>query len=168
MKKILVIALTVLICPAFAQVLPPSGDGVVRVAVYDYRGFVLDDDAQRALMPPEEVFMRSVVAYEFCFKSDTERRARLFSYIQGYLENGGNVNVRDQKDDTALHFAAQFGDLELMTLLFKYNIEAKVKDNAGRTPLHLARKYSRRECAKALVDYDKELPKIEYVPVQGK
>jgi len=95
--------------------------------------------------------------------ADKEKADRLFGEMKAYLEEGGNVNARDVLGNTALHFAAQFNNLDLANLLFEYKIEAKVKNKDGRTPLHIARKAGYRDFAIALVQYDPELPEIMYV-----
>lgn len=55
------------------------------------------------------------------------------------IENGADVNVKQQKGTTPLHFAAQNGNLELIILLLEKGAQVNVRMEGGKLPADLAR-----------------------------
>ncbi|GIL93449.1 hypothetical protein Vretimale_12719 [Volvox reticuliferus] len=49
-----------------------------------------------------------------------------------------NVNIRDQLQRTALHWAAELGHVDAAELLIDYGIDVKAVECNGRTAVHLA------------------------------
>ena len=48
------------------------------------------------------------------------------------------VQAVDKENDTALHWAAYKGNVELVSLFLALGLSCKASDNYGQTPLHLA------------------------------
>eukprot|EP00041_Stephanoeca_diplocostata_P014727 m.277068 g.277068 ORF g.277068 m.277068 type:complete len:382 (-) comp19780_c0_seq5:223-1368(-) len=57
---------------------------------------------------------------------------------QEAVEQGVDVDARDDGEQTALHRAAGFGHAEVMALLLQMNAKVDASDESGSTPLHLA------------------------------
>ncbi|KAH9033917.1 ankyrin repeat-containing domain protein [Lactarius pseudohatsudake] len=49
---------------------------------------------------------------------------------------GADVNARDQDDETPLHLASYFPELELVQMLLDLGANVNAADNRGRSPLH--------------------------------
>ena len=54
------------------------------------------------------------------------------------LKKGANPNLSDSKGTTALIYAVQFENLELVNLLLKYKADKNLKDNDGKTAFEFA------------------------------
>lgn len=61
--------------------------------------------------------------------------------VKVLLQNGARVNDVDAKGKTALHFAAQYGRVEIGKILINSCASLNLKDEMGRTPLHLASEF---------------------------
>lgn len=59
-------------------------------------------------------------------------------YVQKYIENRGNVNVKDEIGYTALHIAAENKNFEMCELLLTNGANVNAKNKSGNTALHLA------------------------------
>ena len=60
------------------------------------------------------------------------------------------VNAKDKKGMTPLHWAEQEGHKGMTELLLAYRAEINAKDNNGWTPLHYAMAYGYKEAAQVL------------------
>ncbi|KAJ6646569.1 Transient receptor potential channel pyrexia [Pseudolycoriella hygida] len=82
-----------------------------------------------------------------------------------------DANIRicfREKESTALHLAADEGNVECVNLLLAKGADAKIKNHRGVTPLHLAARTSSIECVESLLcngnanpnaeDFDKRTP----------
>lgn len=65
----------------------------------------------------------------------TAARAGNLELVRQLLENGYDVNGRDNQGKTALHAAARSGSLELVKLLVERGADVNIKDNRGMTPV---------------------------------
>jgi ankyrin repeat protein len=72
---------------------------------------------------------------------------------QALLDSGADVNARNDKDETPLHFRATLGDIEVAALLIKHGANVNAKDNQGLTPLHKASSECLPEKADLLIDH---------------
>ncbi len=59
--------------------------------------------------------------------------------VRMLLENGAQVNVKQQAGATPLHSAAQSGNLELLILLLEKGAETNIRMEGGKLPADLAR-----------------------------
>ena len=55
--------------------------------------------------------------------------------FQEFIDSGGDVNVEDKYGDTALIYAAQWGDEDIVELLIKHGADVNAKDKHSRTAL---------------------------------
>ncbi len=72
------------------------------------------------------------------------------SIVRTLIENGANVNVKQQAGVTPLHTAAQNGNLELLILLLENGAETNVRMEGGKLPADLAREKGFAEIAEIL------------------
>ncbi|XP_030863177.3 ankyrin repeat domain-containing protein 30B-like isoform X1 [Gorilla gorilla gorilla] len=75
-----------------------------------------------------------------------------------------NLNKRDMKKRTALHWACVNGHAEVVTFLVDRKCQLNVLDGEGRTPLMKALQCEREACANILIDAGADL---NYVDVYG-
>ena len=73
---------------------------------------------------------------------------------------GSDPNIKDSNGWTALHYAAQNGDLESVKILIDKKANINSFSNNGRTPLHLASKMNRKYIVKYLIEKILEKYKI--------
>lgn len=63
---------------------------------------------------------------------------RHLEIVRMLVENGGDVNARQQQGWTPLHGAAQNGDTEIVKLLLAHGADREARSDTGQTPLDLA------------------------------
>jgi hypothetical protein len=71
-----------------------------------------------------------------------------FEIAKVLLENGADVNARNDHGMTPLHLAAQSGDVELAQMLLSHNARKDIRDHWGQTALMYATKGRHPEIAK--------------------
>jgi len=87
-------------------------------------------------------------------------RPALFAYVwrdnkdrvQKLLARGAEINVQDADGDTALHGAAETGNVEIMRLLLDKGANPNAKNQQGGTPLMWAAVYGNDEAARLLLN----------------
>jgi len=73
--------------------------------------------------------------------------------VQKLLDRGAAVNLQDADGDTALHGAAQSGDVEILQMLLARGADPNARNKLGGTPLMWAAVYGHEEAARALLDH---------------
>jgi ankyrin repeat protein len=58
--------------------------------------------------------------------------------IKLLIRSGANVDARDSSEETALHWAARAGDIDLVRLLISKKARVSVKNSEGKSALDLA------------------------------
>ena len=58
--------------------------------------------------------------------------------VQLLLENGANIEARDQRGETALMMAIRKDDLEMVQLLLEHGANIEARDQRGETALMIA------------------------------
>jgi uncharacterized protein len=76
--------------------------------------------------------------------------SRSVSIASTLLENGADVNTRQNGGFTPLHAAAQNGQVALIKLLLEYGAQPDVKADNGQTPFDQARQNDHAEAANLL------------------
>ncbi|XP_055309695.1 uncharacterized protein LOC129573326 [Sitodiplosis mosellana] len=66
------------------------------------------------------------------------------------------------RDGTALHFAARFGNKEIVQLLIENKADVNKKDDNGSTPLHWAAEKGRKEIVQLLIDKGADVHEKDY------
>lgn len=75
---------------------------------------------------------------------------RNLNITQKLLENGANVNVRQQASITPLHTAAQNGDIEIIIALLQNGAEVDIRMEGGKLAADLAEEKGFKEIAEIL------------------
>ncbi len=84
------------------------------------------------------------------------------SLVERLLETyPDHLNKRANNGSTALHFAAEKGSVECITLLNNSSSSMRIQNNDGRTALHTAAFNGHRECIELLCKLDPELIKMQ-------
>ena len=60
------------------------------------------------------------------------------------IKAGADANARTDDGQTPLHFAARFGNVEVLELLIRRGADVHSRDRWGNTPLHFAPSLTRR------------------------
>jgi ankyrin repeat protein len=78
------------------------------------------------------------------------------------VDKSENINARDSKGNTALHYAASNGQEDVIPLLIQNGADLTIKDNKGITPMQIAIK--KQDFKTALLIYEKyiELPSNQH------
>ncbi len=73
--------------------------------------------------------------------------------MKGIFEDGVGINTRGKYYETALHWAARYGNYEVVELLVGQGADVNAIDQKDITPLHLAMLYGHYEIADYLISY---------------
>ena len=71
--------------------------------------------------------------------------------VRMLIENGAEVNVKQQAGSTPLHTAAQTGNLEMLILMLEHGADVNTRMEGGKLPADLAREKGFDEIAEILI-----------------
>jgi len=60
--------------------------------------------------------------------------------LKQFLNEGADVNARDEAENTALHLATRHGHQDIMRLLIEHGANLNAQNDHASTPLHLTEK----------------------------
>ena len=103
---------------------------------------ITNDKGQTALNVAEQVgnsrFVEVIQIYTTNVKLFDSVKSENVDGLVDILEDGANIDAKDQTGFTALHHAAYEGNLELVKLILSYNASLDIQDLKGQTPLIVA------------------------------
>lgn len=83
--------------------------------------------------------------------------------VKFLLENGADVNTKDNKNFTLLMYCVQFNDLSLIELALSYGARVNDRDSSGFTALDYAIKNNNLDSVKLLHNYGAEILDHSYM-----
>ena len=75
-----------------------------------------------------------------------------YNLIPELIQKGALVDIRNIYQQTPLHFAATFGNLEAIKLLVENGTDINAPDGEGNTPLSIAKKQNRKKTISLLLE----------------
>ena len=72
--------------------------------------------------------------------------------VKDLIKRGADIKAKNKYEDTVLHQASWFGDMELSKECLQAGIDVDAKNKYGSTPLHYVVYWDRIEMAKFLID----------------
>jgi len=69
------------------------------------------------------------------------------------LDNGADIDARNNHGSTSLHFAVSRGRIEVVRVLLEHGANIGAENNKGETPLAMAKEYQYHEFVKLLSEY---------------
>ena len=73
--------------------------------------------------------------------------------VKALLTNDANPNMQDSCGKTPLHYAANYGIINIASTLLEHEADLTIKDGDENTPLHLATIYGHHEIAALLLEH---------------
>ncbi len=112
---------------------------------YGFLYELIDDELQQTpatipLLPndmPEDIFMYSACG--------------MYDEVVALMNNGLDVNIQNEKGETALIIATYYGEKEIVKLLLEHNAQVDIQATTGATALYWAAKHGDVECVKILL-----------------
>jgi serine/threonine-protein phosphatase 6 regulatory ankyrin repeat subunit A/serine/threonine-protein phosphatase 6 regulatory ankyrin repeat subunit B len=86
--------------------------------------------------------------------------------VKYLVEHGADVNAKDEKNKTALHYATERGSLEFVKCLVEHGADVNAKDEKNKTALHYATERRDSEMVRYSIYFPpvtKQLPSLELV-----
>ncbi len=73
------------------------------------------------------------------------------------IAKNGDLNYRDEKGRTPLHWSAFYGDVETAKVLISHGADISIKDDNGLTPLDIAKINNRKKFLSEINKFLKEV-----------
>jgi ankyrin repeat protein len=106
---------------------------------------------------PEDIFTAAIVGHT----------NKVAAFLQ---EDPKRVNAKDTNGKAALHYAAMYGQKQILQLLLAANAEVNMVDDVGFTALHWAAMFNKSEVAEVLLahkaDMNIKVPKFAWTPLR--
>ena len=107
-------------------------------------------DQAQALLEVEPMLVESKADGSYpIFEVLREDQMQMFMLL---IDNGADVNVKDEQGNTPLHYAAQEGQTELTKILIDKGANISAKGLKDLTPLHAAAKGGNKDVVVSLLD----------------
>lgn len=71
----------------------------------------------------------------FCNTGDEEEKEDAFIYVKFLLENGADINLKDDSNETIIFDAISYKNYKLIDLILQYDIDLKIQNSNGNTAL---------------------------------
>jgi ankyrin repeat protein len=97
-----------------------------------------------------EHYYRRLLAY--AKKGDRDGFLETLSKIYKIQGNKTNINFKDESGWSSIHFAADEGNLKIVEILVKMNIDVNMKTQNKKTPLHLAAEKGYFDISRILIE----------------
>lgn len=124
-------------------------------------------ELQRLNSEDNELFLAALEAKEFDFKLLDDETKELFlrlaaqngyiNLLERLLENGVDIESKNDVGGTALHIAAQFGQEVALKVLLKHNANINSRNIKGNTPIFFAAYFGHLTCVQILLEHKPEL-----------
>lgn len=124
---------------------------------YQIAIFLLEEGAKTSL-PSFIAASQSLLDYEHLRNGITEDQKERVDYYEALLKkNKELISEQDEYGNTALHIAAQKGDVEVCELLLKHGANLTLANKSGQNPLHMAVGRGSLETAKIIYKRNQEV-----------
>ncbi|MBI5159306.1 ankyrin repeat domain-containing protein [Candidatus Micrarchaeota archaeon] len=92
--------------------------------------------------------------FEAARRSNVERVGEL---LASEADLGISVNARDSLSKTALHYAAEYGHVQVIELLVAFGANVNSATPSGETPLHFAAEHSHANAVRSLISHNADV-----------
>jgi ankyrin repeat protein len=86
----------------------------------------------------------------------TSAKAGNLDYVKLAIAQGANINAKDDKGGTALHWAVYYNHKEIVKFLLMQGANPFEVDNQGVSPIDVARMNNKKEILKIFEEYLKK------------
>jgi len=104
------------------------------------RGFELSEELKSSMIYSGNYsrficyFLKNFTIKDICAASEYGH----LSFLEYFINNGGNLNCQDENGSTPLHYSVKNGHLGIVKYLVEHNVDLNVKNLIGQSPLFLA------------------------------
>ena len=82
-----------------------------------------------------------------------DAKAGKFLGVEGFVQDGGDVNAKNSDGDTIIHYAVQSGSFEIVKYLVEHGADVNCKTKKNESVLHYAARSRSLEMVKYLVEH---------------
>lgn len=118
-------------------------------------------DQAEALLEVEPTLIETKADGSYAiFKALGEDQMQMFTLL---IDNGADVNVKDEQGNTPLHYAAQEGQTEISRILISKGADVNAKGFEDATPLHAAAIGGNKDVVVSLLDAGADVDAENYM-----